>query len=133
MNDKARILVVDDDIDVVEQLTLILNAAGYAVQSADSALEAEALLKTFKPDVAILDLMLETMDAGFVLAYHIKKQYPNTGVIILTAVTSETGLDFDVTTDGEKAWVKADVLLDKPVRGEQIKAEIEHLLALQKV
>jgi CheY-like chemotaxis protein len=131
MTPLAKILVVDDDLDVLDQLSLILKSANYAVQTAESQADAEALLASFQPDVAIVDLMLETMDSGFVLAYRIKQRYPRTGVIILTAVTSETGLDFDLDTAAEKQWVKADALLDKPVRAEQIKAEIARLLSLQ--
>jgi len=131
MKPLAKILIVDDDLDVIEQLSLILKAAHYDVRTAESQADAEALLPTYQPDIAIVDLMLETMDSGFVLAYRIKQRYPHTGVIILTAVTSETGLDFDLDTAAEKQWVKADALLDKPVRAEQIKAEIARLLSLR--
>ncbi len=128
MKDHAKIMIVDDDIDVIEQLTLMLEATGYEVTSAEAQSEAEKLLENYEPDVAVVDLMMENMDSGFVLAHHIKRRYPKTGVIMLTAVASETGLGFDVTTNGERSWVKADVLLDKPVRHEQLRAEIERLL-----
>jgi CheY-like chemotaxis protein len=69
------------------------------------------------------------MDSGFVLCHNIKKLYPGTPVIILTAVQAATGLDFKARSAEAGSWVKADVLLDKPVRPEQLKAEVRRLLA----
>lgn len=129
MKEPAKILVVDDDVDVIDQLTMILEAAGYEVVSAESQADGEKLLATFQPAIAIVDLMMEHMDSGFVLAHRIKARYPQTGVIIMTAVAAETGLEFDSITRSEKNWLEADRLLDKPVRPEQIIGEIESLLA----
>lgn len=125
---RKTVLVVDDDIDVVEQLNLILDAAGYQVQTADSQAAAEEWLAAHQPDVAIVDLMMENSDSGFVLAYHIKRKFAQVPVIILTSVTSETGVDFDLNTPGERSWIKADSFLDKPVRSEQILGEVRRLL-----
>lgn len=121
------ILVVDDDIDVVEQLTVVLEAAGYAVRAAYSRAEAEQALLDGAPDLAVVDLMMETMDAGFVLCHHLKSLHPCTPVVLLTAVTSETGFAFEAG-GGEGAWVKADRILDKPVRTEQLLHEVATLL-----
>jgi hypothetical protein len=49
-------------------------------------------------------------------------------VILVTAVTAETGLSFSPTTGAERAWVGADALLAKPIRFEQLKREVERLL-----
>lgn len=128
MSDTKKILIADDDIDVIDQLTIMLSPAGYTIKSAESQAEAEAMLDQYQPDVAIVDLMMENMDSGFVLSHTIKRKYPDTGVILLSAVASETGIDFDATTENEKEWMKADTLLDKPVRAEQIRTEVERLL-----
>ncbi|MFH1569355.1 MAG: response regulator, partial [Gemmatimonadota bacterium] len=77
------------------------------------------------------DLMMEEMDSGFALAHRLKTLYPDTPVILLTAVAAETGLHFGVTTADEQAWIKADTFMDKPVRPEQLKGEIERLLRRQ--
>ena len=50
-------------------------------------------------------------------------------MILVTAVTSETGLVFDPTSPAERAWVGADAVLAKPIRFEQLKREIDRLLA----
>ncbi|MDD5765064.1 MAG: response regulator [Candidatus Marinimicrobia bacterium] len=127
-NPQKTILLVDDDIDFLLQNQTQLKAAGYHVVTAESQKDAEELLKTLKPDMAILDLMMEQVDGGFALAYHLKRKYPDVPVVICTAVTSETGMEFDAATDEEKSWIKADYFLPKPIRFEQLLAEIERLL-----
>lgn len=124
----ATILVVDDDIDFLMQQKLWLQQAGYTVITADTAAEAEQLAITGKFDAAVVDLMMENVDSGFTLCYHIKKHKPAVPIIMVTGVQSETGMEFDAATNEERAWVKADVILTKPVRVEQLTGEIERLL-----
>lgn len=124
----TNILIVDDDPDLLLQLGLQLKAAGYGVLEADSQKAAEELLKTTKPDMAILDLMMEDKDGGFILSHHIKALDPSIPVIIVTAVTHETGIEFGVTSPEDREWIKADAILAKPVRFEQLNREIERLL-----
>jgi len=126
MNETSKtVLVVDDDLDFLAQTQMQLEAAGYRVTTAESRQQAEDALAAARPDAAIIDLMMEESDAGFTLAYRIKKLDPAIPVIMVTAVTRETGLEFDAATDEERAWVKADVILDKPIRVEQLVREIE--------
>ena len=131
MSAKKKILVVDDDPDVVDQLTLAPRGQGYEVVSAGSQAEAEETLLTLRPDLAIFDLMMEEKDSGFVLCHHLKQLYPDTPVIMLTAVTATTGLDFHTRSKEARSWLKADALLDKPVRFEQLKEEVRRLLRSQ--
>lgn len=125
---KHTILVVDDDEDFVFQLKAQFEAAGYAVNVAHNGKNALEILETARPDVAILDLMMEKPDIGFKLCYRIKKKDPSIPIIMVTSVTSETGLEFDAATKEERSWVKADVLLAKPVRFEQLQREVARLL-----
>jgi CheY-like chemotaxis protein len=119
------VLLVDDDIDFLTQQRLQLQSAGYNVVTAESAEDGTRALEDTQPDVAIIDLMMESHDAGFTLAYRIKKRYPDVPVIMITAVTHETRLAFK---DAAGGWVKADAVLDKPVRFEQLQREIDRLL-----
>jgi CheY-like chemotaxis protein len=125
---QKTVLVVDDDVDFLEQQKLQLAAAGFNVVSAESQAQANELLTSVKPDIAVLDLMMEHFDGGFALCFRIKKLYPKVPVIIVTGVTSETSLSFDAATSEERSWVKADALLPKPIRFEQLKREIDRLL-----
>jgi two-component system, OmpR family, response regulator len=128
MTTTKTILVVDDDPDFLLQQRMQLEAAGFRVLSADGQAKAEALLADEKPDLAILDLMMENFDAGFVLSHRIKKLHPGTPVILVTAVTSETGIAFDSANQDERSWIKADAILAKPIRFEELQREIDRLL-----
>ena len=126
---KKLILIVDDDLDYLFQMKHHVESFGFDVITAESVADAEKALVQ-KPDLAILDLMMETQDAGFVLAYKIKKQYPALPVIIATAVTAETGLSFHLETEQDKNWIKADLYLEKSIRSDQLHREINKLLKL---
>lgn len=127
---KTSVLLVDDDIDYLEQLKLQITQYGYEVTTAESRKEAEELLQQFKPNIIITDLMMESQDSGFVLAYQAKRLYPDVPVIIATNVTSESGLKFNLDTTEEKSWIKADLYLEKGIRGDQLHREISKLLKL---
>ena len=128
MSDKKTILFVDDDVDFIFQQRVAFEAAGYTVLEANSRTDAMEVLERSAPDVAVLDLMMEEKDCGFVLAHHVKRRSPQTPVILVTAVTAETGLTFGVIDETDRQWIKADVVLAKPVRFEQLQGEIERLL-----
>lgn len=124
----AHILLVDDDEDFLFQHRIQLENAGFRVTTASTRAEAEALADEVKPDLAILDLMMEQHDDGFVLSHHLKRTSPDLPVILVTAVTAETGISFKPTTGAERAWVGADAFLSKPIRFEQLKREVDRLL-----
>lgn len=125
-----KILLVDDDLDYIFQQELQLKNAGYAVITAENTTQGKEALRQ-KPDLALVDLMMEEVDAGFALCYHFKKQRPDMPVILVTAVTRETGLEFDAATGEERNWIKADAMLAKPVRFEQLEREIKRLLGIE--
>jgi len=128
MNKKKMILVVDDDMDYLFQMKLQLQNMGYEVITAESQKEGEQVIKSTKPDLAIYDLMMESEDSGFILSYKTKQMYPDVPIIIATAVASETGMAFGLNTEEEKKWIKADLYLEKGIRSEQLKKEIDKLL-----
>jgi DNA-binding response OmpR family regulator len=125
---KKKILVVDDDLDLLEQITAILTAAGYDVTAAEGQAGGEEAILRVRPDLAVLDLMMEEKDSGFVLSHQFKKLYPEMPVILLTAVSGATGLSFLARHADERSWIKVDTIMDKPVRAEQLKAEVRKLL-----
>lgn len=127
---KHTLLIVDDDPDYLFQLSLKVRQFGFEVVTAEGQKEAEHILETFRPDLAILDLMMESEDSGFILAYKIKRKYPDMPVIIATAVSAETGMNFDPVNDSDKNWIKADLFLDKGIRGDQLHKEIKRLLKI---
>jgi CheY-like chemotaxis protein len=131
-NEKPLVLLVDDDEDFLFQQRVQLQDAGFNVVTAQGQGQAKTLLEEHRPDVAVVDVMMENPDAGFVLCHHIRKKFPSIPVILVTSVNSETGMDFDIATDADRDWIKADVLLSKPIRFEQLYGEIDRLLAVKK-
>lgn len=124
------ILIVDDDEDYLYQMQLAIKNFGFNVVTAESQREAEELLQQVKPDLAIFDLMMENEDSGFILSYKLKKRYPDVPVIIATAVASETGISFGVSSEEERRWIKADLYMEKGIRPDQLHREIVKLLKL---
>ena len=129
MQRRPRVLLVDDDEDFLFQHRIQLEAAGFEVATAASRREAEEKIQDFRPELAILDLMMEHHDDGFVLLHRLKRTFPGLPVILVTAVTSETGLVFDPSSPEERAWIGAEAVLAKPIRFEQLQREIDRLLA----
>lgn len=128
MNTDKTILLVDDDIDFLRQHEMQLTAAGFKVLTAEDSKSAMEIVNQSRPDLAIVDIMMEHMDDGFALCYQLKKKDSTMPVIVVTGVTSRTGMEFDASTEEERSWVKADAMLAKPVRFEQLLREISRLV-----
>lgn len=127
---KKVVLIADDDMDYLAQMKMQVESFGFEVLEAESRKQAEEILETVQPDLAIFDLMMETQDSGFVLAYKARRKYPEMPIIIATSVTKETGLVFKVETEEDKNWIKADLYLEKGIRVDQLHREINKLLKL---
>jgi DNA-binding response OmpR family regulator len=127
---KKTVLIVDDDVDYLAQMEMQVRKLGFEVVTADSQKVAEELINLVKFDLAILDLMMENKDSGFILCYKMKKHNPNVPVIIASAVTAETGLNFGVETVADRSWIKADTFIEKGIRPDQLEREINKLLKI---
>lgn len=127
---KKTILIVDDDVDYLFQIKLKVEQFGFETITAESQKEGEMIIESVKPDLAILDLMMESDDSGFILAYRIKRKYPDVPIIIATAVTAETGMSFGINSEENQQWIKADLFLDKGIRADQLQREINKLLKI---
>jgi len=120
----SKILVVDDDPDILEAVALILESQGYEVITAHDGVEGLANLKAEQPDLMILDLMMPKMD-GFAVCKELQdprwSKYKDIPILILTSVREdasrrryelETGLELDVDDYVEKP-MSPDVLLKR--------------------
>ncbi len=123
-----KILLVDDDIDLLEQNKILLENKGFTVITAENSEDGWKKFQQEKPDVAIIDLIMEEMDSGFVLCYKIKKTEhgKKIPVFILTSATYSTGFKFSASTPEEKEWIKCDGIINKPVIIEELLARIEN-------
>jgi two-component system, OmpR family, response regulator len=124
----VMIFLVDDDKDFLFQTQIKLESYGYKTITAESQREAELILEKTRPDLAVIDLMMENEDSGFILSYKLKKKYPDVPVIILTAVAAETGITFDINDENNRKWIRAELFLEKGIKSEILRNEIEKLL-----
>jgi CheY-like chemotaxis protein len=131
--EKKKILLVDDDIDLLEQNRVILESKGYKVVIGDSGKKGWEIFKSEKPDAAVIDLIMEEHDSGFILSYKIKKDPhgKNIPVFILTSATYLTGFKFGASTAEEKEWIKCDALLNKPVEINELIQKLEEFFEVK--
>lgn len=131
--DKKKILLVDDDIDLLEQNKYVLEEKGFEVITAESSKQGWELFKSEKPDIAVLDLIMEEHDSGFILSYKIKKdEYgKNIPVFVLTSATYITGFKFGASTEEEKEWIKCDAVLNKPIVVDDLLKKISAFYSLK--
>jgi DNA-binding response OmpR family regulator len=122
-----KILAVDDDPDILDALTMILESRGYQVVTATDGVEGLANLKAEMPDLMILDLLMPKMD-GFAVCKELQDprwaKYREIPILILTSVREEasrrryeleTGLELDVDDYVEKPF-SPDILLERVER-----------------
>ena len=110
-----KIMIIDDDIDLVEAMRITLESEGYDVIDAQDGQKGLEILKEKKPDLLILDVMMGTLDEGFHLAYQIRndddiKEIP---ILMITAVGAQTGFEFDMQRDED--FLPVNEFIEKPV------------------
>jgi len=125
----SKILIIDDDPDIVETLKIFLKDNGYEVISASSGEKGLNMAKKEQPNLIILDAMMKTADQGFVVARQLKmdQNYKNIPIIMLTALKEQTGFDFKKEAHDE-TWLPVDDYCDKPVQLDELNSKIETLL-----
>ena len=122
-----RVLIVDDDKEFVKLYSLVLRSKGHDVSAAYSAAEALDTLKVARPDIVVLDVMMEHFDSGFTVSKEIKNDYPDLPIILMTAISEETGMDFRPQSDEERRLMHTDAFLDKAASPEELLKKIAEL------
>lgn len=117
------ILVVDDEADVVQGLAAVLEAEGFKVVTARDGQEALAKVRSERPDLLILDLVLPKLD-GWRVCQQLKlsKEFHKIPVILLSGLLMESS--------GKDELSLGDALLPKPCPPGQLLATLRSLLAL---
>ena len=125
----AKILIVDDDPDIVEAMKVVLESKNHAVSSAGNGQEGLKKVREDNPDLIILDIMMETLDKGFDVARELKKDqsYKQIPILMLTAIKERIGLDFK-TEAGDAVWLPVDDYCDKPLKPEELISKVETIL-----
>ena len=122
----AKILLVDDDLDLIQMNRLVLERRGHQVMGACSGAEAREAVRKSVPDLAVVDVMMESMSAGFDLARELHQNLPALPMIMLSGVHEATGVPFRFEPD--KDWLPVVKFLDKPFEPARLADEIEAIL-----
>ncbi|MFH1981704.1 MAG: response regulator [Pseudomonadota bacterium] len=119
MTKKQLILVVDDDPDLVESVSMKLESEGYAVDKAYDGVEAWDRIKARRPAMVILDVMMPRK-TGYQLCDELKKSddYKDIVVILLTAVADAVSSTNYTHLDGKNTL--ADDYIPKPIKLENL-------------
>jgi CheY-like chemotaxis protein len=127
-----RILVIDDDPDFIAAVTPILRSALYEVVTASNPQEAKDKIFKEKPNLILLDIMMDSLFDGFSLCHAIKtsnefKDFKDTPIIFVSAVKEIAGSRFQFKGD-EEGMVGPDDYIDKPVKPNDLLARIAKFL-----
>lgn len=128
-----KILIIDDDDDLVLAMRLPLEAAGFKVFRAANADEGLQKVKEVKPDLIILDVMMDTTTAGFQVSLTLRSPdpkseyaaYSHIPILMLTAIHQTTPLRFGP----DKDYLPVDAFIEKPIEPkkliEQVRAHLK--------
>ena len=129
----ARILIIDDDPDVVESLTMVLEGNGHQVTARHETVNLLAAVKEVHPDLIILDVIFPGDDqAGFKAARLLAadKEVGDIPVLMLSAVNQLSNLGFSFSEkDISRDFLPVAGFLEKPVEPARLLAKIGSLLA----
>ncbi|MBN1124924.1 MAG: response regulator [Sedimentisphaerales bacterium] len=123
-----KVLIIDDDIDLVESMANLLEAKGYEVYTASNGEEGVETAKAETPDLILLDVMMTTKDEGFNVARQLNEaeQLKGTPVVMVSGVRKEMNLPFGFEPD--ETWLPVKAFLEKPVKPEVLlKTVAEHV------
>jgi len=140
MTEQAKILIVEDDADLVKVMSVILEAQAYQVVTAASKEEGLEKVKTENPDLILLDIMLPEGTEGFHFVWELRSQfdkpYRNIPILVLTSIHETTPLRFyPDQSDGTYApyeYLPVQDFVDKPIDPEDLVARVKRLLEAKK-
>jgi len=120
----AKILIVDDDPDVVEATRLVLTKAGHEVAHANNVRDGHAALASQKPDLLILDVMMEEPDDGIAMAQDLRRKGFKKPILMMTSLDKVTGFNYD----RDESLVPVDDYQEKPLDPAKLVARVAALL-----
>ena len=121
----TRIVIIDDDADILDASSLILTSNGYEVITADNPDDGYKIVKENSPDLIILDVMMNEPDDGFFLAQKFRRENIKTPIIMYTSISKATGLNFGVSE-----IVPVDDFVEKPISPEELISKVKKLLQI---
>jgi CheY-like chemotaxis protein len=128
-----KILIIDDDDDLVHAMRLPLEAVGYEVSTAANGGEGLRLIKEVNPDLIILDVMMDTMTEGFQVSLTLRspdprsefQAYSRIPIVMLTSIHSTTPLRFGP----DKNYLPVDAFIEKPIEPAELLKKVRECLS----
>ena len=128
----TKILIIDDDPDITLVVRMTLESAGYEVVEARNGTEGLEVLTTNRPDLVILDVMMDTHTEGFELAIKLRNPDPTSEyarlrdlpILMLTAIHSTTPLRFEPDID----YLPVELFVDKPIDPDDLLSKVAWVL-----
>jgi CheY-like chemotaxis protein len=133
----AKILVIDDDPDTILACRMALENVGHEVTDAINGREGLKMIKKDRPDLIILDVMMDTATEGFQLALKLRSpdptsewaQFSDIPILMLTAIHSTTPLRFEPDID----YLPVELFVDKPIEPDDLVGKVEWVLSKEEV
>ncbi|MCI0472920.1 MAG: response regulator [Ignavibacteria bacterium] len=119
----ALIAVIDDDADIREASEIVLTSKGHQVITASNPKDGYEIIKTKKPDLIILDVMMDEPDDGFFLAQKLRRDKVTTPILMYTSISKTTGIEY-----GAGDMVPVDDFVEKPITPDALIQKVEKLL-----
>jgi len=122
MAEKKTVLVIDDDMDILESLSIVLAAEGFEVLTVSSGREGIALLDRRVPDLILCDMMMESIDAGMQTAQQIRHRLPEVPIFLLSSIAAATAATTEIRELGFTG------VLQKPVDPQHVVTVVKNTL-----
>ena len=128
----ANILLIDDDPDIITSVRMTLESVGHQVEDARNGEEGIEKIKLDRPDLVILDVMMDTKTEGFQLALKLRNPDPTSEfyafkdipILMLTAIHSTTPLRFEPDID----YLPVELFVDKPIDPDDLIEKVDWVL-----
>jgi CheY-like chemotaxis protein len=132
----AKILIIDDDPDIVTAVRMSLESVGHQVVAASSGKEGLEKVRAERPELIILDVMMETHTEGFQLALKLHspdpaselKGFKDTPILMLTAIHSTTPMRYEPDID----YLPVQLFVDKPIEPKDLIGKVDWILNRKK-
>ena len=129
----AKILIIDDDPDIILTTRMCLEQKGHEVIDAKNGREGLERIKIDSPDLIILDVMMDTATEGFQLALQLRQpdpssdlaEYSKIPILMLTAIHSTTPLRFETDVD----YLPVELFVDKPIDPDDLVNKVDWVLS----
>lgn len=128
-NIPLKIIIVDDNTDYLFTMETFLTRNGFSVETAHDGEAGIELIRKHRPDLIILDVMMETTFSGFEVCRQVRNDaaLKETPIIGISGMSDELGIKFDMYEDAE--YFSPDVFFDKPVNKDDLLVKINDLIS----